>query len=275
VKNHSGQQNAVISGERRVNVGELNGKVAVVTGAARGIGRAVAEVFVREGAAVMIADLPASNGEATVAELRMHGAQAAFTAADVTQDADAMVAATVARFGRLDILVNNAGVFYPADALATPFDRWLKAVDVIYYGAFHCSRAAGKVMVAQGQGGRIVNISSVNGFLGMAQSSHYNTAKGAVDQLTRCLAVEWAPHGILVNGVAPGFVETSMAVVDGVNEHETPDFQAFYVQQRRIPLARPAQPEEIAEAVRFLASPRCTYITGHTIIVDGGLSVTF
>lgn len=254
---------------------ELKGKVALVTGAARGIGRAVAEVFVREGAAVMIADLPASDGEATAAELRAHGAQAVFMAADVTQDADAMAAAAVARFGRLDILVNNAGVFYPADALATPFEHWLKAVDVIYYGAFHCSRAAGKVMVAQGQGGRIVNISSVNGFLGMAQSSHYNTAKGAVDQLTRCLAVEWAPHNILVNGVAPGFVETSMAVVDGVNEHETPDFQAFYVQRRRIPLARPAQPEEIAEAVCFLASPRCTYITGHTIVVDGGLSVTF
>lgn len=254
---------------------ELNGKVALVTGAARGIGRAVAEVFVREGAAVMIADLPASDGEATAAALRATGAQAAFVAADVTQDADAMVAATVARFGRLDILVNNAGIFYPADALATPFAAWQKAFDVIFYGALHCSRAAGQVMVAQGQGGRIVNVSSVNAFLGAAQSSHYNTAKGAVDQLTRCLAVEWAPHSILVNGVAPGFVETPMAVVDGVNEHETPDFQAFYVQRRRIPLARPAQPEEIAEVVCFLASNRCTYITGHTIVVDGGLSVTF
>ena len=186
-----------------------------------------------------------------------------------------MVAATVARFGRLDILVNNAGIFYTADALTTPFDAWQKAFDVIFYGALHCSRAAGQVMVAQGQGGRIVNISSVNGFLGMAQSSHYNTAKGAVDQLTRCLAVEWAPHGILVNGVAPGFVETPMAVVDGVNEHTTPDFQEFYVRRRRIPLARTAQPEEIAEVVRFLASDRCTYITGHTLVVDGGLSVTF
>ncbi|GIK73774.1 MAG: beta-ketoacyl-ACP reductase [Chloroflexota bacterium] len=254
---------------------ELNGKVALVTGAARGIGRAVAEAFVRAGAVVMIADLPTSDGATTAAALQMHGAQAAFVAADVTQDADAMVAATVAHFGRLDILVNNAGVFYPADALTTPFERWRQAVEVIYYGAVHCSRAAGQVMVAQGQGGRIVNISSVNAFLGAAQSSHYNTAKGAVDQLTRCLAVEWAPHGILVNGVAPGFVETAMAVVDGVNEHETPDFQAFYVQRRRIPLARPAQPEEIAEAVLFLASPRCTYITGHTIVVDGGLSVTF
>ncbi len=254
---------------------DLTGKVALITGAARGIGRAVAEVFVREGAAVMIADLPTSDGAATAAALRATGAQAAFVAADVTQDAAAMVAATVATFGRLDILINNAGIFYTADALTTPFAEWQKAFDVIFHGALHCSRAAGQVMVAQGQGGRIVNVSSVNGFLGMAQSSHYNTAKGAVDQLTRCLAVEWAPHGILVNGVAPGFVETPMAVVDGVNEHETPDFQEFYVRRRRIPLARPAQPEEIAEAVCFLASDRCTYITGHTIVVDGGLSITF
>ena len=254
---------------------DLTGKVALITGAARGIGRAVAEVFVREGAAVMIADLPTSDGAATAAALRATGAQAAFVAADVTKHADDMVAATVATFGRLDILVNNAGIFYTADALTTLFAEWQKAFDVIFHGALHCSRAAGQVMVAQGQGGRIVNISSVNGFLGMAQSSHYNTAKGAVDQLTRCLAVEWAPHGILVNGVAPGFVETPMAVVDGVNEHETPDFQEFYVRRRRIPLARPAQPEEIAEVVRFLASDRCTYITGHTIVVDGGLSITF
>ena len=200
-------------------MGDLSGKVALVTGAARGIGQAVAAAFVREDAAVMVADLPSSNGEATAASLRAIGGQAAFVAADVTKDAAAMVAATVASFGRLDILVNNAGIFYNADALATPFEEWQKAFNVIFHGAFHCSRAAGKVMVEQGTGGRIVNVSSVNAFLGMAQSSHYNTAKGAVDQLTRCLAVEWAPHGILVNGVAPGFVDTPMAIVDGVNEH--------------------------------------------------------
>ena len=260
-------------------MGELSGKVALVTGAARGIGQAVAAAFVREGAAVMVADLAGSDGEATAASLcadgTQTGGQAAFVAADVTTDAAAMVAATVAAFGRLDILVNNAGIFYNADALATPFDEWRKAFDVIFHGTLHCSRAAGLAMVEQGQGGRIVNVSSVNAFLGMAQSSHYNTAKGAVDQLTRCLAVEWAPHGILVNGVAPGFVDTPMAVVNGVNEHETPEFQEIYVRRRRIPLARPAQPAEIAEAVLFLASPRCTYITGHTIVVDGGLTVTF
>ncbi len=255
--------------------GEVTGKVALVTGAARGIGQAIAALLAREGAAVLLADLPTSDGEATAAALAAAGGQAAFVAADVTQDAEAMVAAAVATFGRLDILVNNAGIFYNADALATPFADWRKAFDVIFYGALHCCRAAGAQMVAQGQGGRIVNISSVNGFLGMAQSSHYNTAKGAVDQLTRCLAVEWAPHGILVNGVAPGFVDTAMSIVDGVNELETSDFQEFYVRRRRIPLARAAQPDEIAAAVLFLASERCSYITGQTLVVDGGLSVTF
>jgi NAD(P)-dependent dehydrogenase (short-subunit alcohol dehydrogenase family) len=256
-------------------MGDFTGRVALVTGAARGIGAAVAEALARDGAAVTIADLPASAGEATAAALRDAGGQAIFVPADVTKDAERMVAATVAAFGRLDILVNNAGVFYNADALTASFEDWLPAFDVIFYGALHCSRAAGRVMVEQGQGGRIVNVSSVNAFLGMAQSSHYNTAKGAVDQLTRCLAVEWAPHGILVNGVAPGFVDTPMSIVNGINEIETPEFHEIYVRRRRIPLARAAQPGEIAEAVLFLASDRCTYITGHTIVVDGGLSVTF
>lgn len=251
------------------------GKVALVTGAASGIGRATALALVREGAAVMIADLQRGPGQELAAAITASGGRAAFVEANVTSDAAMMVATTLDTYGQLDILVNNAGIFYPADFLTTPFQEWLRAVEVMYYGVFHCSQAAARVMVEHGTAGRIVNISSVNAFLGAPQSSHYNSAKGAIDQLTRCLAVELAPHGILVNGVAPGFVETPMAVVNNVNEHETPEFQAFYVQRRRIPLARPAQPEEIAEAVVFLASSRTSYITGHTIVVDGGLTATF
>ena len=254
---------------------EQTDRVAVVTGAARGIGAATAAALARSGAAVVIADLATSAGAGTAEALRAQGLRAAFVAGDVTRDAEAIVGAAIAQFGRVDILVNNAGVFAPFDALDPDLSAWQRVVDVIYYGTLHCSRAAARAMVAQGAGGRIVNISSVNAFLGAPQSSHYNSAKGAVDQLTRCFAVELAPHGILVNGVAPGFVETAMAIVNGVSEHETPEFQEFYVRRRRIPLARPAQPEEIAEAVLFLASPRCTYITGHTIVVDGGLSITF
>jgi NAD(P)-dependent dehydrogenase (short-subunit alcohol dehydrogenase family) len=253
----------------------LEGKVALVTGAARGIGRATAEALARDGAAVVIADLEDSRGAEAAAAMNTAGARAAFVATDITRQAQEMVASALEHFGRLDILVNNAGIFYPSDFLTTTFEDWQRAVDVMYFGTFRCSQAVARAMVVQGRGGRIVNISSINGFLGAAQSSHYNTAKGAIDQLTRCLAVELAPHGILVNGVAPGFVNTAMAMIDGVSEHETAEFKEFYVGRRRIPLARPAEPAEIAEAVAFLCSPRCTYITGHTLVVDGGLTITF
>ncbi|GAB4153874.1 MAG: SDR family oxidoreductase [Roseiflexaceae bacterium] len=251
------------------------GKAALVTGAASGIGKATAQALVREGAAVMIADLQQAAGEEVAAALRAAGGQAQAIGGDIRHDAAAMVDATVAAFGQIDILVNNAGVFYPIDFLSADFGEWMRAVEVMFHGSFHCSQAAARVMVRQGHGGRIVSTSSINAFLGAPLSSHYNTAKGAIDQLTRCLAVELAPHGILVNGVAPGFVETPMAIVNGVSEHQTAEFKSFYVERRRIPLARPAEPEEIAEAIVFLASARCTYITGHTIVVDGGLTVTF
>ncbi|MEN9938415.1 MAG: hypothetical protein RLZZ387_4994 [Chloroflexota bacterium] len=253
----------------------LQGKVALVTGAASGIGRAVARALARDGAAVVIADLPGTRGAEVAEEIASGGGQALFVPADVTADAEAMVARAAETFGRLDVLVNNAGVFYEVDALEVEFAAWMRAVEVIYLGAFKCSQQAARAMAVRGEGGRIVNVSSVNGFLGLNRASHYNSAKGALDQLTRTLAVELAPHGILVNGVAPGFVETPMAVMDGVNYHQTEEFQEFYVRRRRIPLARQCEPEEVAEAVAFLASPRNTYITGHTIVVDGGLSITF
>ncbi len=250
-------------------------QTAIVTGAGSGIGRACAHQLAAKGHAVVVADINEAAARSVVAEIVQAGGRATALQADVRHDAQRMVDAAVQTYGALDILVNNAGIFYAADFLTTPFEDWHRAIDVMFYGATKCSRAAAQQMVAQGGGGQIVNISSVNAFLGAPLSSHYNTAKGAIDQLTRCLAVELAPHRILVNGVAPGFVETPMAVVDGVNEHSTEDFKQFYVQRRRIPLARPAEPDEIATVVTFLAEGTATYLTGHTIVVDGGLSVTF
>jgi meso-butanediol dehydrogenase/(S,S)-butanediol dehydrogenase/diacetyl reductase len=124
-------------------------------------------------------------------------------------------------------------------------------------------------------GGAIVNISSINGFRALKLSSHYNAAKGALDQLTRCTALELSPHGIRVNGVAPGFIETELSIVSGVNELETDEFMNYYIKQRRIPLARAGHSEEIATIIAFLASNEASYIQGAIIPADGGLSITF
>jgi NAD(P)-dependent dehydrogenase (short-subunit alcohol dehydrogenase family) len=254
---------------------QVSQQVAIVTGAGSGIGRAIARELAARGHQVVVADINGAQAQEVAAQIVAAGGDAIDLVIDIRHDAQRMVAVTVERYGRVDILVNNAGIFYPADFLATDFEAWHRAVDVMFLGATKCSQAVARAMVDQGHGGQIVNISSVNAFLGAPLSSHYNTAKGAIDQLTRCLAVELAPHGILVNGVAPGFVETPMAVVEGVNEHTTDDFKQFYVKRRRIPLARPAEPEEIATVAVFLAEGTATYLTGHTIVVDGGLSVTF
>lgn len=248
---------------------------AIVTGAGSGIGRATAKILAQRGMHVLVTDMHETAAALVCNEIQQAGGVANSLKVDVRSDAAHMVTYAVDVMGGVDVLINNAGVFYPADFLTTSFVEWHRAVDVMFHGAFHCSQAVAQQMVSQGGGGQIVNVSSVNAFLGAPMSSHYNTAKGAIDQLTRCLAVELAPHRILVNGVAPGFVETPMAVVNGVNEHSTTEFQEFYVKRRRIPLARPAEAEEIAHVIAFLADGVATYLTGHTIVVDGGLSVTF
>ncbi len=130
-------------------------------------------------------------------------------------------------------------------------------------------------MVRQGRGGRIVNVSSIMGQRGSEHSTPYSIAKAAIDHLTRCLAVELAPHNILVNGVAPGYMATQMSIVDGVSSHERPEFKEIYVKQRRIPLARAGQPEEVAQAVLFLTLPENSYMTGQILVVDGGMTLRF
>ncbi len=257
----------------------LSRKVAFITGGARGIGAAIARALGRAGASVAIADVLVDEGTATVERLREQGVPAMFLPLDVTDapGVEGAIAAAVAELGGLDILVNNAGVFSPLrfPPPVEEMERWHQVVRVILHGSVNCARAASEQMIRQNRGGRIVNVTSVHQFLAEVGASHYDAAKAAVGGLTRALACDLAPHGILVNAVAPGFVRTAMSIVDGVDELESERFRQWYVQERRIPLGRPAEPEEIAEVVLFLCSPGNTYVTGATIVVDGGLSCTF
>ncbi len=254
------------------------GKTALVTGAGRGIGRAIAERFATEGAAVALIARTASEVEEVAASIQHMGARAIPLAADIA-DADAVVAAIgeiEGALGGIDVLVNNAGISEPRAFVGAPHAEWDRVVRVNLYGAIHCARAVAEAMVRRGQGGSIVNISSIHSSRAEPLASSYDVAKGGLDQLTRALAVELAPQAIRVNSVAPGFIDTVMAIgPDGVNELETEWFQQVYVAGRRIPLARAGSPDEVASAALFLASDEASYITGAVVAVDGGLSVTF
>jgi NAD(P)-dependent dehydrogenase (short-subunit alcohol dehydrogenase family) len=252
-------------------------KVAVVTGSGRGIGRSTAELLSQEGASVVINGRTQTEIQAVVAAIRKQGGKAIAVRSDlgVADAAEELVATAEREFGGVDILVNNAAIFQAHDFVQDAIADWMKVLEVNLLGAVRCARAAAARMIRAGRGGRIVNVSSVHGFLAENRSSHYDVSKGGMDQLTRTLAVELAPHDILVNGVAPGFVDTAMSVVNGVNELETDTFRDLYVKRRRIPLARAAQPDEIARVILFLAGPENTYITGQSVVADGGLSITF
>ena len=255
----------------------FDSQVAIITGSGTGIGYATAELLALSGAAVIVNGRRKPVCDEAAQRIVAQGGRAIAVVADVStaDGAQALVDAALEMFGGVDILVNNAAIFSPADFVSAPYDEWRRILDVNLDSAIHCSRAAARVMLAAGKGGRIVNVSSIHSYRAERNASHYDLAKGAIDQLTRALALELAPHNILVNSVAPGFVDTPMSVVDGKSELESEWFLTNYVQQRRIPLARAAQPLEIAQAIAWLASPLNTYVNGHVLIADGGLSVTF
>ncbi len=172
----------------------------------------------------------------------------------------------------LDVLVNCAGVFQPVDALADPLDEWRASFNTMVNGALCLSRLAARYMT---NGGRIIHITSIHGERAERGASAYSMAKAAINQLCRALALELAGRGILVNAIAPGFVDTPMSIVNGVNELESEWFRRNYVEGHHLPLRRAARPEEIAGVAYFLAGPDATYITGQVLTVDGGLTITF
>ena len=250
-------------------MGRLDGRVALVTGAARGIGAATAQRLAQDGARVALADLDQAGVEQTAQQLAQSGAEAIGLACDVS-DADAVqrtVDAAVERFGQLDILVNNAGIIRDNLIFKMTDDDWDRVLNVHVKGAFLCSRAAQKVMVPR-RYGRIISLSSTSA-LGNRGQANYSAAKAAIQGLTRTLAIELGPFGITANAVAPGFIETDMTHATAQRMGVT--FEAFEAgASQMIPLRRIGQPSEVASVAAFLASDDASYVSGQVIYVAGG-----
>ncbi len=244
---------------------KLDGKVAIITGAARGIGRACAERFLLEGANVVIADIATDALAHTAKEL---GGSDRIVAvhADVSRRADVekIIETAVAKFGRLDIMVNNAGIVRSQEFLDITEDDYDAVLGVNLKGAFFGTQAAGRQMIAQGGGGVIINMSSINALLAIPALATYAISKGGMNQVTTVAAIAFAPHNIRVVGIGPGTILTEIA-----QSVMTTDAARRTVLSRT-PIGRCGEPAEIASVAAFLASADASYITGQTVYVDGG-----
>ena len=243
----------------------LEGKVAVVTGAARGIGAACARRFAAEGAAVVIGDILEEQGEATAQSIRDTGATATFVACDTGEgpQARALIAETVSRHGRIDVLVNNAGIFTIADFLDVTEEDFDRVLRVNLRGYFLVGQAAARVMADAGSGS-IINMSSVNGVMAIDSIAAYVVSKGGVNQLTSVMSLALAPRGVRVNAIGPGTILTELS------GSLLTDEAARRRVLSRTPIGRVGQPEEIAGIAVFLASDDSSYVTGQVIYADGG-----
>lgn len=245
----------------------LEGRVFIVTGAAQGIGEACARTLAADGAAVALWDTDDAKGRALAAALTAEDASAVHVHCNVASAAEvsAALAATLRAFGRIDGVVNNAGIFRAAPFLDITEADWDAVLDVNLKGSFLVGQAVARQLVAQASGGAIVNMSSVNGRLTIASIASYNASKGGIDQLTRVMALSLAEHGIRVNGVAPGTIATELAAKAVLTSEE-----AKARIMSRTPMKRLGEPAEIASVVAFLLSDAASYMTGETVLVDGG-----
>lgn len=244
----------------------LKGKNAIVTGASRGIGKEVSLVLANQGANIILVDIDESALQATAKEIETKGVKTLCVTADVCQMADGekIASETQKTFGRIDILVNNAGITRDNLILRMKEDEWDKVLAVNLKGIFNCTKAVARYMLKQ-RAGKIVNIASIIGIGGNAGQSNYAASKGGAIAFTKSAAKEFASRNINVNAVAPGFIQTAMT--DNLKEEVRKEMQS------RIPLTRLGTVQDVANAVLFLASPAADYVTGHTIVVDGGLAM--
>jgi 3-oxoacyl-[acyl-carrier protein] reductase len=244
----------------------LENKKAIITGSARGIGKAIARKFLQEGAHVFLVDIQEERLLKTRDELASLGGEVQTYIADVSKKAQVQsLRETVLKtWGEVDILVNNAGIAIVENFLDLKEENWDRTLEVNLKSMFLVSQVVAREMVKRGRGGAIVNMASTNGLLGEAGLAHYNASKAGVILLTKTLAIELAPYNIRVNCVCPGFIKTELAAEAGFDD----TFIAEYV--KKIPLNRHGKPEEVANVFAFLASDEASFITGASIVIDGG-----
>ena len=244
----------------------LEGKVAIVTGGAQGIGKGIVERYVKENAKVAIFDIDKDMLEATEAEMKSMGGDVITFTVDVLSKEQIFnaVNAVADKWGNIDILVNDAGICPWADFLEIPEEDWDKVMGINLKGYFLMSQAVGRIMSKQKDGGSIIHMSSVNGLAAEAQIAHYNVSKGGINMLTMSMALELAKYNIRVNAICPGFIDTRLNRSDIENEEWLKEYL------KTIPMGRVGKPSDIASAAFFLASDDSAYITGHLLVVDGG-----
>ena len=250
----------------------LKGNRAIITGGASGIGAAIVEAFIQEGAAVVVADLTQPTGRAASESVRTDNVQPFFVPADVSDhvSVEAMIGEAVDRLGGLDILVNNAGVGTPGKLLDTEYDEWNRIIAINLTGTFLVSKLALPHLLAGG-GGCIVNMASAAGLVGVRDRAAYCASKGGVISLTRSIAVDYVDQGLRCNAICPGTVDTPW-VDRMVSQYPDPE-AARTAMVARQPMGRLGRPEEIAQAAVYLASPAAGFVTGTCLVIDGGLTM--